>query len=67
MTLNSLSSNSTPITPYCTYDKTHNSKGKVKNMMMNYAIKVTDGVNKLAESIKIGIAEESSKNTEDDW
>ena len=34
---------------------------------MNYAIKVTDGVNKLAESIKIGIAEESSKNTEDDW
>ena len=51
----------------CTYDKTHNKSGKVKNASMKYATRVTNGVNELAESIKIGIAEESSKNTEDDW
>ena len=55
------------VTVYCTYAKTHNSSGKVKKMMMNYATKVTDGVNALAETIKLGIAEENSTDTDDDW
>ena len=55
------------ITDFCTYDKTHNKSGKVKNAPMKYATRVTNGVNELAESIKIGIAKENSKNTEDDW
>ena len=51
----------------CTYDKTHNSSGKVKNAPIKYAIRVTDGLNALAERIKLGIAEESSTDTDDDW
>ena len=57
----------TLITPYCTYDKTHNSSGKVKNALMKYATRVTDGLNALAERIKLGIAEENSTDTDDDW
>ena len=51
----------------CTYEKTHNSKGKVKKSTMAYATRVTDGLNDLAERIKLGIAEESSTDTDDDW
>ena len=57
----------TDVIGFCTYDKTHNSSGKIKNSLMNYVIKVTNSVNELAEGIKIGIAKENSKNTEDDW
>ena len=52
---------------YCTYDKIHKADGSVKKSSMEIAIKIVDAVNKLAEEIKLGIAEESSKNTEDDW
>ena len=34
---------------------------------MKYATKVTDGLNALAERIKIGITEENSTDTDDDW
>ena len=34
---------------------------------MNYTTRVTDGLNALAERIKLGIAEESSTDTDDDW
>jgi len=51
---------------YCTYDKTHNSRGKVKKSIKYYN-RVTDGLNALAERIKLGIAEESSTDTDDDW
>jgi len=51
---------------YCTYNKTHKSNGNIKRMMMNYATKVTEGVNKLAEEIKIGITTNSESN-DDDW
>jgi len=70
MTISSLTgagSSTASVTVYCTYAKTHNSSGKVKKMMMNYATKVTDGVNALAERIKLGIAEENSTDTDDDW
>ena len=34
---------------------------------MNYTTKVTDALNALAERIKLGIAEENSTDTDDDW
>tara|TARA_B110001469_G_scaffold17395_1_gene17662 strand:+ start:738 stop:1262 length:525 start_codon:yes stop_codon:yes gene_type:complete len=61
----SLISSGTSVIAYCTYAKTHTSKGKVKKMMMNYATKVTNGLNKLAEQIKLGLTEEVK--AEDDW
>ena len=51
----------------CNYEQTHTKSGKVKNAPMKYATRVTNGVNELAEKIKVGIAEESSSNTDDDW
>jgi hypothetical protein len=47
----SLMASGTSVIPYCTYAKTHTSKGKVKKMMMKYATKVTDGLNKLTKHL----------------
>ena len=52
---------------YSTYDATHKSSGEVKNSKMNIAIKIVNGVNKLTEGIKTGIAQESSETPDDDW
>ena len=67
LNLNGAGTSTASITFYCTYAKTHNSSGKIKKNIMNYAIKVTNGINLLAERIKLGIAEESSTDTDDDW
>ena len=67
LTVLSLQSGQFTVSSYCTYDKTHNSSGKVKNALMKYATRVTDGLNVLAERIKLGIAEENSTDTDDDW
>jgi hypothetical protein len=52
---------------YCTYDKIHKADGSVKKSSMKIAIKIVDAVNKLAEGIKLGIAQESSDSSEDEW
>tara|TARA_B100001250_G_scaffold228248_1_gene195913 strand:- start:16 stop:186 length:171 start_codon:yes stop_codon:yes gene_type:complete len=40
-------------------------KGKQKSAAFKYATKVTDGLNKLSERIKLALVEESKVN--DDW
>ena len=52
MTVNRITSTGpTPISisAYCTYDYTHDKKGKIRTSKMNYAIRVINGVNELAE------------------
>ena len=48
---------------YCTFEKGRKSDGRVKKI----ATKVLAGVNELLEGIKIGIAQESSDSSEDEW
>tara|TARA_B110000977_G_scaffold13647_1_gene17200 strand:- start:27 stop:551 length:525 start_codon:yes stop_codon:yes gene_type:complete len=61
----SLMASGTSVIAYCTYAKTHTSKGKGKKMMMKYATKVTDGLNKLSEQIKLGLTK--AAKADDDW
>jgi len=53
------------VSDLCSYAKTHNKKGKQKTASYNYATRVINGLNDLAEQIKLGLTEEN--NSEDDW
>ena len=53
------------VSDLCSYTKTHNKKGKQKSAPYKYATRVINGLNDLAEQIKLGLTEEDK--ADDDW